>query len=96
MHSFGVHLPHTKKAHCLQHLQQQQEQQLHATRITMFITIVPQVVVSILKCSYRFAFSALILESHQSLHLQFLSLLQMTKYLSKVSAKVFHVIILSA
>ena len=50
IHSFGVHLSHTQNAHCLQHLQLQQEQQIRVTKITVVSTIVPLVVVSILKC----------------------------------------------
>ena len=45
IHSFGVNSYRIQKTHCLQHLQQQQEQQIHIIKITMFITIVPQVVV---------------------------------------------------
>ena len=50
MHSFGVHLSQNQNAHCLQHLQQQHEQQM-LTMNTIIVNItLPHVVVNTLKC----------------------------------------------
>jgi hypothetical protein len=60
MHSFGVHFSQSQKPHCRQHLQQQQEQQINITIVTMVSTILLHVNVNILKCSNFLAFSLLI------------------------------------
>jgi hypothetical protein len=57
MHSFGVHLSHIQKAHCLQHLQQQQEQQMFTINMTIVSTTLPHVVANTLKCSNFFVCS---------------------------------------
>jgi hypothetical protein len=57
MHSFGVHLSQIQKAHCRQHLQQQQLQQVITINIRRVNTTLPQVEVKILKCSNLFVCS---------------------------------------
>ena len=51
IHSFGVHLSHIQKAHCLQHLQQQHEQLITISITTVINTTILQVVDNNLKCS---------------------------------------------
>jgi hypothetical protein len=55
MHSFGVHLSQIQKAHCPQHLQQ--EQQMLTMNTIIVSTTLPHVVVSTLKCSTFFVCS---------------------------------------
>jgi hypothetical protein len=52
--SLGIHLSHTQKAHFLQHLQKQQEQQMITIKVAIFKTTLPQAVASTLKCSNCF------------------------------------------
>jgi len=42
IHSVGVHFFHTQKAHCLQHLQQQQKQQIHVTKLQWLLQQFPK------------------------------------------------------
>jgi hypothetical protein len=57
MHSFGVHLSQIQEAHCRQHLQQQQLQQVITINIRRVNRTLPQVEVNILKCSDLFVCS---------------------------------------
>jgi hypothetical protein len=47
-------LSHTQKAHSLQHLQKQQEQQMITVKVTIVDTTLPQAVANTLKCSNCF------------------------------------------
>jgi len=57
MHSLGVQRSQIQKAHCLQYLQKQQEQQMLTRNTIIISTTLPHVVVSILKCSDFFVCS---------------------------------------
>ena len=60
MHSLGFHSSQRQKPHCLQHLQQQQEQHIHIVINKIINKMLPYVDVNILKCSVLLAYSLLI------------------------------------